>query len=1136
MLQNASANEEPGDPSATGAEIPLDSSIHALIADHKLMRRIGRGSYGEVWLARHTMGMYRAVKIVHRKSFKDHRPFERELSGIRKFEPISRSHEGFIDILHVGMNDTGDYFYYVMELGDDQSTGPLIDPDRYSPKTLAQALSGHCTLDYKSALQLGLDLSRALVELHRNGLVHRDIKPSNILFVNGVPKLADIGLVSQADEARSYVGTEGFIPPEGPGTAQGDVYALGKVLYEAITAKDRLDYPELPPDWDSRPDHAQFRELNEVILHACSNDPKQRYRTAEDMHANLVVLLAGKSVRRLRSLERQVSRLKRIGAFGALATVAAVAILYTVYRERNLALQMREGQVANLVAHGEMALDSGDLAGALPYFVQATELDKGNERREGHDQIRLSSVINQCPKIVQMWFDTNAAYAVDLAPDGRNVLIIRFLGQAQIFDISTSQPVTPPFGQSWGLRRGTFNSNGKFVATVSEDNTACVWRSRDGSKVCCLNHPSRPLSANFSPDDSQLVTGCTDNLGWVWDLASGTPKMKLVGHTNALLFATFSHDGKLIATSSRDFTVRIWDATTGRQLGEPLPHPDWVDFVAFSPDDHTIATACEDRKARIWNLKTRERILPDLNHDGVVSSVGFSPEGRLIITGCLDGTARIWLAADHQPFTQAPILRHSDRVKHAGFSADGHRVVTGCLDGTVRVWDLAGIALPSELKCDRLSRDKTRYLTFSNRTLQVWDTLSSQPIAPPITPACQILDAMLSADGHFALSLSRLPNETDSIAQLLEVWKVQTGERVGPALLCSNAFQNAVLSNDGRRLLSFHGDSAQLFDVTDGRCVTSWQPVDGSIQSALFNPSGTAVAVWSQQVLAVCDTATGRKLFPPLRHPFPITGVEFSPDGLALITCGADTTLGPCYAQVWSTSSGKPITQQLMHGDGVLCSTFGPNGDYVLTGGEDSKAFIWQLPSGTPRALIKHKAQVMKVAASPDGRSFLTASADKTACVWTTDAGDPLTPPLRHHSGVTDAAFLPDGMHLVTSDMQHRSWIWPLTRDQRPIQDILRLSRLLSGEEVILRSTHVSGRGETLAETWNELRTRYRADREVSNGQLANWYDFQADESELEGNLLASVFYRERLLELRPDDNALRERLAREKTRAHLSN
>src|SRR5207249_6494127 len=88
------------------------------IPDHELIRRIGSGSYGEVWLARSVMGTFRAVKIVYRKSFDHGRPFEREFKGIQKFEPISRSHEGLVDILQIGRNDQAGYFYSVMELAD----------------------------------------------------------------------------------------------------------------------------------------------------------------------------------------------------------------------------------------------------------------------------------------------------------------------------------------------------------------------------------------------------------------------------------------------------------------------------------------------------------------------------------------------------------------------------------------------------------------------------------------------------------------------------------------------------------------------------------------------------------------------------------------------------------------------------------------------------------------------------------------------------------------------------------------------------------------------------------------------------------------------------------------------------------
>ncbi len=86
------------------------------IPDHTLLRCIGGGSYGDVWLARNIMGTYRAVKIVYRKTFSSERPYEREFTGIQKFEPISRSHESQVDILQVGRADG--YFYYVMELAD----------------------------------------------------------------------------------------------------------------------------------------------------------------------------------------------------------------------------------------------------------------------------------------------------------------------------------------------------------------------------------------------------------------------------------------------------------------------------------------------------------------------------------------------------------------------------------------------------------------------------------------------------------------------------------------------------------------------------------------------------------------------------------------------------------------------------------------------------------------------------------------------------------------------------------------------------------------------------------------------------------------------------------------------------------
>ena len=288
------------------------------IPDHETLHRIGSGAYGDVWLARSTLGTLRAVKVVHRARFEDDHPYEREFKGIVNYEPISRSHEGLVQVLHVGRNDEAGCFYYVMELADaaeplaaDSISESLSD---YSPRTMRSELSRCKRLPPAKAAHLVLRLGNALTHLHTHGLVHRDIKPSNVIFVGGHPKLADIGLVTGAGSSRSFVGTEGFTPPEGPGTPQADLYGLGKLLYELATGRDRMEFPQLPLQLAQLPDGEALLELNEVITRACAPDPRHRYATAMELAADLNLFLAGRSLRRARNLERHLSRLKKFAA------------------------------------------------------------------------------------------------------------------------------------------------------------------------------------------------------------------------------------------------------------------------------------------------------------------------------------------------------------------------------------------------------------------------------------------------------------------------------------------------------------------------------------------------------------------------------------------------------------------------------------------------------------------------------------------------------------------------------------------------------------------------------------------------------------------------------------------------------
>jgi serine/threonine protein kinase len=253
------------------------------ISGHELIKEIGAGASGRVWLARSLTGVYRAVKIVRRDKFDDAKPYEREFTGITEYEPISRKHDCLIDLLHVGRGEDDSFFYYVMELADDWITGmPFGDKSDwplYQPRTLqSDLITNH---PHPDAISIILKVARGLKGIHDRGLVHRDIKPVNIVYVECEPKLADPGLIAQAGSL-TVVGTYGYVAPEitygQPASQQSDIYSLGKLFYQLLTGLS----PEKFPVLSDAIGKTQIREVNPIWAKACDPNPEDRYPNIDD--------------------------------------------------------------------------------------------------------------------------------------------------------------------------------------------------------------------------------------------------------------------------------------------------------------------------------------------------------------------------------------------------------------------------------------------------------------------------------------------------------------------------------------------------------------------------------------------------------------------------------------------------------------------------------------------------------------------------------------------------------------------------------------------------------------------------------------------------------------------------------------
>lgn len=253
-----------------------------------ILRRCGGGAYGEVYYCQDLTGQPLALKICPKGGQNDN-SWQRELKGLVNYRKISSDLPSLLKIFHV--EETPECLYYTMEPADMVRRGEQFLPDTLALRLLDGPLPPSQVV---SVLQSILE---GITYLHRAGIAHRDIKPENILFVQGLPKLADMGLLSTLSGMSTMAGTLEFIPPEvrsGSSSSSGeeyqrnDLYAFGKLIYCCVSGRAADEFPSIAYDAFS---HCPVKYLFRLSLKLCEREPGRRMSTLQAVHEDFTRIL-----------------------------------------------------------------------------------------------------------------------------------------------------------------------------------------------------------------------------------------------------------------------------------------------------------------------------------------------------------------------------------------------------------------------------------------------------------------------------------------------------------------------------------------------------------------------------------------------------------------------------------------------------------------------------------------------------------------------------------------------------------------------------------------------------------------------------------------------------------------------------
>jgi WD40 repeat protein len=936
--------------------------------DYELLEQIARGGMGIVYRARQvSLNRVVAVKVL--------------ISGllanpefVQRFRAeaaaaASLQHPNIVAIHEVGFREGQHFFAMDFVLGSS-----LAELTRNGP------LAGRRAAKYVKTI------AGAIHYAHERGILHRDLKPANVLIdENDQPRVTDFGLAKDLHKhtdltlSGQVLGSPSYMSPEQAEARRGkvgvrsDVYSLGAILYHLLTAR-----PPFAADSIAKTLHqvqndepvsprllngAVPQDLATICLKCLEKEPDKRYATAQDLAEDLGRFLERKPIR-----ARPISRPEKFWRWCRRNPVpAALTALVT--------LVFLAGFVG-VAWEGQKARKAGDLA-----------------------QRRFAAA--QMSQAFRAWDAGNLNVAralLDSYRPQRGARDLRGVDWRWLWVLCRSEAKRNlPTQGEWQLYNAEPSPNGRCFATAGWSKDIVLYDLASGSKPQTLTGHTRDLSSfhalAFSPDGGRLASvsgGVFAKDGpfelLLWDLTTGA-KTNLETRSSSFEAVAFSPDGRRLASACLDGTVGVWDAETHRSVAVLRGHQGPVDVAVFSPDSRSLFTGGEDGTVRHWDMTTYQQMEPPLEHGTPVPWVTVSPDGRTVATACEDHYLRLWDVASRQVRRKLRYAAAEGMPVAPAFSPDGRLLAFGT-GHNIRIWDL-------------VAEQEKRVLRGSGGA---------------------IANLRFLPDGRQLISASEL--------EVPMLWDIECPQKLQTLRGFREGIRSLTVSPDSRWLAAGSGDFLEperpaevlVFDLT------SQQP----LRPLLAHPQAVNSISASEKLLATgCEDGCVRiftlpegRLVKTLTNAVTVHrgSAILSPDGGTLVT----SSPAPRGIVAWDTATWEPKS--------LLCDSpsesqnfaFSPDGSLLATPlNTPGRTIIWNLPSGTTRAVITSNTNARGAAFSADG-AMLAIHTINDIELFETKAWKSRGVLQGHEHVIETISFAPDGKILASGGLDSiRLWNVP---------------------------------------------------------------------------------------------------------------